>query len=431
MSLPNAPSGAELSIDQLIAAHTPGMGLARPFYMRPDVFAHDMERIFRRHWHCAGHVSRLAKPGDYFMIPYEDENVIISRDRKGEIHAFLNVCRHRGARICDKPSGNVAGFVCPYHAWTYGLDGSLKGARNMPAGFDPKAHGLKRVQVRIAEGLVFISFADQPLGFEGVAEALRTTCGQYGWAEAKVAYRETYSVTANWKLVVENYVECYHCAPAHPEYAKTHALEQPLDRIEKLNADMEARTRALGVEVRTANHWQNSRTGQETIDTFRYALYDGVASGSEDGSAAAPPMGRFTASDGGVTSVHVGGSSFLVCYPDYGMIYRYVPRGPQSTEMELIWLVRGDAVEGRDYDLDKLTWLWKVTTIQDKDIIERTAAGVRSHYFVPGPLAPMEYNEIRYLRWYLDEIHTGHGPTERRASQPALDDGLELRTQTA
>ena len=424
-------SVAEPTITDLIAAHMPGMGLDRAFYMRPDVFAHDMERIFRRHWHCAGHVSRLAKSGDYFIVPYEEEQVIVARDRKGEVHAFLNVCRHRGARICDQASGNVAGFVCPYHAWTYGLDGSLKGARNMPSGFDPKAHGLRRVHVRIAEGLVFINFAAEPLQFEVVSDALRSTCGRYGWAEAKVAHRETYGVSANWKLVVENYVECYHCAPAHPEYAKTHALEQPLDRIETLNAAMEARTRALGVEVVSANRWQNSRGGQETIDTFRYALYEGVASGSKDGSPVAPPMGQFTAFDGGVTSIHVGGSSFLVCYPDYGMIYRFVPRGAQSTEMELIWLVREDAVEGRDYDLAKLTWLWKITTVQDKDIIERTAAGVRSHYFTPGPLAPMEYNERRYLAWYLDEIDVAVPPTERRACRPEPEVTLALRKQTA
>ena len=425
------PGSLQEKLEQLLAAHTHGMGLARPFYMDPEIFAHDMERIFRRHWHCAGHASRLKKTGDYFIIPYEEEQVIISRDARGEIHAFLNVCRHRGARICDKPAGNVAGFVCPYHAWSYRLDGSLIGARNMPKDFDGKAHGLKKLHVRISEGLIFINFAQQPLNFEVVNEALRTTCGRYGWAEAKIAYAQTYPLNANWKLAIENYVECYHCAPAHPEYAKTHALEQPLERIEKLNADMEARTKALNIEVLTANRWQNSRTGEETIDTFRYALYAGVDSGSEDGSAVAPPMGQFTAYDGGVTSIHVGGSTFLVCYPDYGMIYRFVPRGPQTTEMELIWLVRGDAEEGKDYDLDKLTWLWKVTTAEDKDIIERTAAGVRSHYFVPGPLAPMEYNERRYVAWYLDEIHTGGGPRARDSRESGPDPTVSLRRQSA
>jgi len=397
-------------IDGLIEAHVPGRGLVRDFYMDPHVFQRDMERIFRRHWHCAGHVGLIPKPGDFFTLDFEEEEVVLTRDAEGEVHALLNVCRHRGARVCSARSGNTRYFVCPYHAWTYRLDGSLKGARHMPPGFDTKAHGLRKIHVRIAEGLLFISFAEQPLDFKVVADSLRTTCGRYGWANAKIAHRQTYELTANWKLAVENYVECYHCAPAHPEYAKTHALEQPLDRIEKLNAGLEERTRILGVEVLTADHWQSSVAGHETIHTFRYALYEGVSSGSEDGSPVALPMGDFTKSDGGVTSIHVGGSSFLVCYPDYGMIYRFVPRSWHGSAVELIWLVRADAVEGRDYDLEKLTWLWKVTTNEDKAIIERTAAGVRSHYFQPGPIAPMEYNELRYISWYLDEIRRNDAP---------------------
>jgi len=167
---------------------------------------------------------------------------------------------------------------------------------------------------------------------------------------------------------------------------------------------MEQRTCALGIDIATGDHWQSSAHGQETIHTFRYALYDGVSSGSEDGSPVGPLMGRFSEFDGGVTSIHLGGTSFLVCYPDHGMIYRFIPKSVDTCEMELIWLVRGDAEEGKDYDLEKLTWLWKVTTAEDKTIIEHTARGVRSHYFVPGPIAPMEYNELRYIQWYLDEI---------------------------
>ena len=167
---------------------------------------------------------------------------------------------------------------------------------------------------------------------------------------------------------------------------------------------MEERTCALGVEIATGDHWQISAQGQETIHTFRYALYEGVLTGSEDGSPLAPLMGRFTEFDGGVTSIHLGGTSFLVCYPDHGMIYRFMPNGVDTCEMELIWLVRGDAEDGKDYDLEKLTWLWKVTSAEDKKIIEHTARGVRSHYFVPGPIAPMEHIELRFIGWYLDEI---------------------------
>jgi phenylpropionate dioxygenase-like ring-hydroxylating dioxygenase large terminal subunit len=392
-------------IQSLIQSHTPGFALARGFYMEPSVFERDMERIFRRHWQCVGHISQIPEPGDFFTVDFEQEQIVLTRDEAGEVHAFLNTCRHRGARVCTAKSGNARYFVCPYHAWTYRLDGSLKGARHMPPGFDPKAHGLKRLHVRVAEGLLFVSFAERPLDFKNATDMLRATTGPYGWAEAKVAHREMYQIAANWKLTIENYVECYHCAPAHPEYARTHALEQPLDRITKLNATMEERTRALGVEILDiGNQWQNSAAGHEATHYSRYALYEGVQTGSADGALLAPLMGKFTQSDGGVTSIHIGGASFFACYADHGVIYRFIPRSCQSTDMEVIWLVRGDAVEGRDYDLDKLTWLWKVTTDEDKLIIEFTAAGVRSHYFKPGPCAPMEYQELRFIRWYLDEL---------------------------
>ena len=401
-------NGRADKIDQLIQAHVPGTALARDFYMDPSVFERDMERIFRRHWHCVGHVSQIAKPGDFFTVDFEQEQIVLTRDAEGEVHAFLNVCRHRGARVCTARSGNARYFVCPYHAWTYRLDGSLKAARHMPAGFDSKAHGMRPIHVRVAEGLLFICFADRPLDFKTAADILHATCGRYGWASAKVAHRQTYALSANWKLAVENYVECYHCAPAHPEYAKTHALEQPLDRITQLNTRMEERTRSMGVQVlNTGNQWPSSATGQEVAYSIRYALYDGVATGSEDGSLIAPLMGDFKESDGGATSLGVGGSSFLLCYPDHGVVYRFVPRSHQSTEMELIWLVRGDAVEGTDYDLEKLTWLWRVTSDEDKKIIEYTACGVRSHYFKPGPCAPMEHNELRLIKWYLEELQLG------------------------
>jgi phenylpropionate dioxygenase-like ring-hydroxylating dioxygenase large terminal subunit len=391
-------------IDQLVAAHRPGYGLARPFYMDQDIYERDLERLFFRHWHCIAHESVIPNPGDFEMFGMGNEAVILTRALDGTVHAMLNVCRHRGAEVCTKPKGNARGFVCPYHAWTYSLDGSLRAARLMPKDFKREDHGLRTLHVRVAEGLVFVSFAETPLDFSEVERLLHATCGQYGWGSAKIAHRQTYPVNANWKLAVENYVECYHCGPAHPEYSQTHALEKPAHLIEGMNAAMEARTSALGIEIGSGNHWTTSEQGQEAIHAFRYALYEGVQTGSEDGRALAPLMGRFSDFDGGVTSIHLGGTSFLVCYPDHGMIYRFVPKTADSCEMELIWLVDGQAEAGRDYDFDKLTWLWQVTTAEDKAIIEHTARGVRSHFFVPGPIAPMEYNELRYINWYLEEI---------------------------
>ena len=391
-------------IDQLIETYRPNHGMVQAFYCDPAIFERDVERVFHRHWHCLAHESIISNPNDFELFQLGEEQIILTRGQDGTIHALINVCRHRGAEVCTQQRGNAKVFVCPYHAWTYANDGTLRAARVMPKDFDRSTHGLKKANVRVVEGLIFVSFAQAPLDFEPVAQSLKASCGQYGWRSAKVAYRETYAIEANWKLAVENYVECYHCGPAHPEYSQTHALQQSGEKTESLNAAMEARTRALGVEVGVTNQWQGSAERQEAIDVFRYALYDGVSTGSDDGSPLAPLMGRFKAYDGGVTSIHIGGTSFLLCYPDHGVIYRFVPKSADTCEMEVIWLVSGAAVEGKDYDLARLTWLWNVTALEDKKIIEHTARGVRSRFFEPGPIAPMEYNELRYIEWYLGEI---------------------------
>jgi Rieske 2Fe-2S family protein len=325
------------------------------------------------------------------------------RGEDGTLRALVNVCRHRGSRVCWEQAGQAKSFTCPYHGWTYGLDGGLQAARFMPAEFDRSGHGLRQIHLRVIEGLIFVSFADQPLGTKHLEETLRGSFGPYGWGRARVAHRERYSFAANWKLAVENYLECYHCGPAHPEYSRLHALEQPKPRIEKLIAKLAARSAELGIDIPVRDHWAASATGEEACRSFRYPLYDGVESATEDGKGVALLMG-LSGYDGGVTSVHIGPTSFLVAYADHGVIYRFIPRSADACDMEVIWLVHGDAEAGRDYDLEKLTWLWKVTSEADKRIIEHNQLGVNSRFYRPGPYAPMEYNTIAYVDWYLREI---------------------------
>jgi Rieske 2Fe-2S family protein len=392
-------------IAALMAGQRSGCSLPQEFYGGdPDVFHRDVERVLMRHWLCAGHESQAPKPGDYFLFEVAAESVIIVRGEDGVLRGFANVCRHRGSRVCSERSGNAKFLVCPYHAWTYGLDGRLQAARHMPADFDAASHGLKPVHLRVIEGLVLVSLADTPLGLSHVEETLRSLYGPYGWAASRVAHRETYAIAANWKLAVENYLECYHCAPAHPEYSKLHAIEQPAARIEKLAVRMAARASSLGLDGRERSHWQPSTTGEEAIYGFRYPLYDGMETGSADGRAVSRLMGRLNGYDGGATSIHLGPASFCLAYPDHGVIYRFIAKTPMTSEMEVIWLVSGDAREGVDYDLAKLTWLWIVTSEADKRIIQQNQLGVNSRYYQPGPYAPMEANTRRYVEWYLSEL---------------------------
>jgi phenylpropionate dioxygenase-like ring-hydroxylating dioxygenase large terminal subunit len=404
MTAPARRDTSDTRIDDLIARQRCGYALDQAFYRDPEIFEHDVERLLMRHWLCAGHDSLIPDPGDYFLFELATESAIVVRGQDGIVRALANVCRHRGSRVCAAPSGQAKIFVCPYHAWSYGLDGSLLAARHMPEGFDKTSHGLKPIQVRVIQGLIFVCFAAAPLGLAHLEATVNDCFGPYDWAQARIAHRETYKIAANWKLAVENYLECYHCGPSHPEYSKLHALEQPMARIEKLNARMEKRAAALGLSIPLHEHWQGSQSGEEAAFGFRYALYDQVVTGSEDGKPVAPLMGRFSDYDGGVTSVHLGPTSFLISYPDHGVIYRFIPRAPEICEMEVIWLVCGHANEGADYDRSKLTWLWQVTSEADKRIVEENQLGVNSRFYEPGPYAPMEYNTRRYIDWYLGEI---------------------------
>jgi Rieske 2Fe-2S family protein len=395
----------ESKIAGLAERRKAGFALPQPFYTDADVFRRDMDRIVMKHWLCVGHESRVPKPGDFFLYEVAGESVIITRAQDGKLRALLNVCRHRGSHVCREKEGNAKVFLCPYHAWAYNLDGSLRAARHMPSDFNGKDYGLKQIHLRVVEGLVFVSFAEKPLGLDEVERTLKSGYGPYGWANAKVAHREMYTIDANWKLAVENYVECYHCAPAHPEYSELHANEQPRTKIAEMSAQMEAHAGKLGIRIENRDRWAlDAAPGQEAIYCVRYPMYEGKDTGTADGKSAAPLMGDFKDYDGGSTFIHVGPASYFLAYPDHGLMYLFIPQSLQRCDMEVIWLVRGDAVEGKDYDKERLVWLWHITSLADKRIIEDNQKGVNSRFYEPGPFAPMEINANRLIEWYLKEL---------------------------
>ena len=233
--------GEEIMSDalrKLFEEYRSGHALPGAAYKDAGIYELEVRHIMLKAWHYVGHQSQVPERGDYFLFEIAGESVIVVRDAQGGINAMLNVCRHRGSRICDAAAGHEARFTCPYHGWTYGLDGALKAAARMDAGFDRAAHGLRRLQVRVFEGLIFVNFDDAPPDFaileQGLADAIRP----YGLARAKVAHRQNYPIRSNWKLAVENYCECYHCQPAHPEYSVGHGRALP---------DAECRTMLDGV----------------------------------------------------------------------------------------------------------------------------------------------------------------------------------------
>ena len=371
-------------------------------YRDAEVYETEIRRIFLRSWLYVGHQSQIPERGDYLLFEIAGESVIIVRNAEGGINALLNVCRHRGSRICDELAGRKTRLVCPYHGWTYGLDGALRGAGNMPEGFDRSGLGLRRLHTRVLVGLIFLNFADDPPAFEAIENDLAEPLRPYGLERARVAHRQNYPIRSNWKLAIENYCECYHCAPAHPEYSVGHGRAVPPDQFASLLAAVMERAPEVGLTRHTLRRsWLAS--GEVGVDRGfdRYPLLRGHLTGSRDGKPVAPLLGSITGYDGGTTDLHLGPTTFGLAYCDHVVLYRFTPRTLRSTDCEITWLVNESAREGTDYDRSELTWLWDVTTIADKTIIERNQAGVDSRFYVPGPLSPMEDFTRRFLDWYV------------------------------
>jgi Rieske 2Fe-2S family protein len=387
------------SIESLIAERAAGCALPQPFYTRQDVFERDMELLLSG-WTFLGHEGEIAEPGDWITGGIGRESAIVVRGEDGEVRALANVCRHRGSRVCVEASGHSVALTCPYHAWSYRLDGLLRAAREMPADFEPASHGLKSLPVTVIGGLIFVSFGEGPPSLSAAGPALAAMTRAYSWDRARIAARRSYSVAANWKLALENYHECYHCSPAHPEFSVLHALAKPRARRVRSEDECQADLRT-GVAVADFEDWEPEGEGREVVRAMRSDLAGEARTGSRDGKLIAPLMGP---DDGACVFAELGYLSAFLAYADHGVAYRFIPRGVLETEMEVLWLVDRDAREGVDYDVDALTWLWDVTSLADKRIIERNQAGVLSRFFEPGPFSLMEPGARQYVDRYLADL---------------------------
>ncbi len=405
------------SFKKVLDGYREGFALPGAAYRDPEIYELEIRHILLKSWLYVGHQSQIPERGDFFLFEMAGESVIIVRDAQGGINALLNVCRHRGSRICDTPTGHESRLVCRYHGWTYGLDGSLKAAARTPDGFDRTKYGLRRLHLRVFDGLIFVNFDDDPPDFGALESEMAAPMRPYGLDQAKVALRRNYPITSNWKLAVENYCECYHCQPAHPEYSVGHGRAIPDAECVAMLSDVMAKAPVVGLTQHTIRRsWLNAGSFGLEYSFDRYPLLRGQLSGSRDGKPVAPLLGTITGYDGGTTDLHLGPMTFGLAYCDHVVLYRFTPRGQYLTDCEITWLVDEKAVEGRDYQLADLIWLWDVTTIADKQIIERNQAGVDSRYYVPGPLSPMEVFTQDFLNWYVAAMQriTGGGLPGRR-----------------
>ena len=389
------------------AKQKPGYALPNYFYQSDVVYQSDLDKVVFRSWLYACHVSEIPEKGDFSTVKIDKTSIIIVRDKQGDINAMINSCRHRGSVVCVEEKGNAKSFICPYHAWVYDTKGDLIGSREMPGDFDASKYSLKKVKMHIVEGMVFINCDPGAADFAHSMNIMKPFLEPYDLPNAKVAAQISYVMDANWKLVFENYLECYHCAPSHQEFARSHSLKERDDKVEAINASMRQRTvEDLGmdksfVESLYLYHDDSPARGCD-ISHSRYALFEGYQTGSMNGKPVAPLMGDFKEYDGGAGDIQLGTLTYMLNYPDHCILYRFLPLAQGKSECKIVWFVKGDAVEGKDYDVDRVINLWDHTTKEDKNIIMNNSEGVNSRFYEPGPYNPyFEDLCISFVDWYL------------------------------
>ncbi|WP_219921815.1 aromatic ring-hydroxylating oxygenase subunit alpha [Brevibacterium oceani] len=403
-------------IDRLIDERVPGYSLPAPFYISPEFFARDLEAIFASTWIFVASTAEVPEAGDYLTIDIGTYSVIVIRDDDDEIRAHHNVCRHRGTRLLNDLSGSVGNIVCGYHQWTYTPAGDLISAGVQAPGFDRSCFSLRSVNVRVIGGLIFICLSPTPPDdIDEVAAVIEPYLTGHDIAGTKVAAQVDLIEDSNWKLVMENNRECYHCEAGHPELTCTFfptygyapeeipkrlqpAYQRYLDAEAQLHADCDRNglPYALVEEL----------SGRPTGFRIERAALDGKGeSYTMDGSAAsAKLLGNLDTFVLGRASLHVQPNMWFHAMGDHVVTFSLLPLAEDKTLVRTTWLVRADAEEGVDYDLENLTTVWIKTNEQDAAFCERGHLGISSPAYEPGPYAPTESQVDDFVTWYIERL---------------------------
>jgi Rieske 2Fe-2S family protein len=356
--------------------------LPRRFYADADFYRTELERFYFERWICAGRADQIPNAGDYFTRQLGDESIVVTRDESDAVHALFNVCRHRGTRLCDQAEGHFAGCIqCPYHNWTYGLDGRLLAAPHMNPEFRRDDYPLHHAACDVWDGFVFVNLgtADDVATVQDRASVplaaqladLPQRFAPWQMDQLRLGRRIVYDVRANWKLIVLNYNECLHCPNLHPALNRLHHY---------LGAD----------NVAPTPDYCGGSMG------FR----DGVETMSVDGKRRREYLPGLTeAQRQQVDYFAIYPNLLLSVHPDYVMTHTLWPRGHDRTEIVCEWLFHPSELARADPQIEDAVEFWDVTNREDWWIAEQSQAGITSRAYTPGP-----YSEREALLWSFDEI---------------------------
>lgn len=403
-------------VASLLEERRPGHTLPQALYTDPEVFEFDLRAIYEQSWIMIGFEVELPQPGSWLSLTIGRSPVVVLRDRSGALRGFFNSCRHRGAQICPTGSGRSARLVCPYHQWAYDLDGRLVHAGHMQADFDPTQHALRPIHVETVAGTVYVCLAENPPPFAPFREAVEPMLAPHDLLNAKVAAVGTLVEKANWKLVMENARECYHCLVGHPELV--HAFPVP----GRITPEQRRQDRASFQATMEACGLPSAHVEGTWWDAARFPLNEGCATLSLDGKPlVGKPLGTIGQPNIGSLRWALEPHSFNHAVSDHVFTFSAMPTGPQETLVVSKWLVHKDAVEGIDYDVAKLTELWTRTNDQDRELAENNQRGVNSAGYVPGPYsAATEDLVLRFVDWYCEKARSFIADAGMQAARPAL-----------
>jgi Rieske 2Fe-2S family protein len=334
------------------------------YYTDAAIFREEMERFFCSMWVCAGRSEHISQPGDYFLAELAGESIIVTRDSTKTLRAFYNVCRHRGTRMCRESEGHLAGRIqCPYHAWTYALDGTLLAAPHMEhPEFRREDYPLHSVHTEIWDNHIFLNFASQSKPLTEQLADLPEKFAPWGMADLRMVKRATYDVKANWKLIVLNYNECLHCPVLHPMLCRitdTMSGQNDPPHPSYIGGSMEFRGGAetMSVDgVRRRDVLPGLR-GAQCKQVLYYAIYPNL---------------------------------FLSLHPDYVMVHRLWPKAVDRTEVVTEWLFHPNEIAKPNFSVDDATNFWDTTNKEDWAISELSQQGISSRAYIPGPYSPRE-----------------------------------------
>lgn len=347
------------------------------YYTSAEVFAEEAERVFARQWICVGRAGSLAEPGAYLLAEIAGESIIVLRDQSGTLRAFYNVCRHRGTRLCEAASGRLSETIqCPYHAWTYGLDGRLIGAPHMHEveGFSKADYPLHGAALGTWDGFLFVNLSPAPTPLADAFAPLDSKFARFNLPALRTVRRIEYDVKANWKLILQNYNECLHCPTIHPELTtKLPYTSGANDLVEGpfLGGYMEIKAPhdSATMSGRTCALPLGNLPEDERHRAFYYALF--------------PTM-------------------MLSLHPDYAVYYTVWPKTAITSRVVCEWMVHPDAPAAPGYNIADAEEFWDRTNRQDWNICERSQLGVSSRVYAPGPYSPRESIPAAWDRQYLN-----------------------------